>query len=89
MLPAQSPGCCNPTGAIDMKRVFSPGLAAGCKDELSCPNGFELSSPISLCGATACDGLGSSYIASSRTASTVITRVEMLKMNYKSLLDDN
>ncbi|CAE7478363.1 unnamed protein product [Symbiodinium natans] len=35
-----------------------------CKEELSCQDGFELSAPISVCGATACDQLGSSYISS-------------------------
>ena len=45
----------------------------GCKEELSCQDGFELSAPISVCGATACDQLGSSYISSDRAAYMVTT----------------
>jgi len=58
--PASSGRSCHRTGD-DCPTSLA---AACCKDELSCPDGFELSSSISLCGATACDRLGSSYIAS-------------------------
>ncbi|OLP95990.1 hypothetical protein AK812_SmicGene21776 [Symbiodinium microadriaticum] len=48
-----------------------------CKDELSCPEGYELSSAVPLCGVTHCDQLGPAY-----AASEIIYRSDLCRRQY-------